>query len=347
MDRPPLRVVICDDSPAYAKALTAYLEHDRAIEVAGAFTRAEDLLAQLARADCDLVIMDLEMPGMGGLRAIEQIMRERPMPILVLSAFAERGSERAAEALAAGALEAAAKSSLRLFEPDDVWAVALRSRIKRLATVRVRRVAPSRPGAGVSLRSPALDRPARVVAIGASTGGPPALISVLADLPADYRIPVLVVQHIATGFIEGLVRWLGSRLALPVGFATEHTPARPGIWFAPDDAHLGLDRSMRFCLDATTRRGAHRPSVDMLFDSVAGAVGRGAVGVVLTGMGRDGAEGVESIRAAGGLVIAQDEQTSAVFGMPRAAIECGADLVLALGDVGPAIGSLRAGSVVS
>jgi two-component system chemotaxis response regulator CheB len=185
-----------------------------------------------------------------------------------------------------------------------------------------------------------------VVGIGASTGGPPALTSVLAHLPADFPLPVLVVQHIAPGFSEGLVHWLDRRVALPVRFATARAVARPGIWFAPDDAHMCVDPSMRFSIDGTTRRGAHRPSLDMLFDSLAVAAGEGAVGVVLTGMGRDGAEGVEAIRAAGGLVIAQDEETSAVFGMPRAAIDSGADLVLPLDGVGPALRALRAARAV-
>ncbi|MDQ6751363.1 MAG: CheB methylesterase domain-containing protein, partial [Actinomycetota bacterium] len=190
-------------------------------------------------------------------------------------------------------------------------------------------------------------RIARAVGIGASTGGPPALTTVLGALPADFPLPVLVVQHIAAGFSDALVHWLDRRLALPVGFATPDGLARPGVWFAPDDAHLRLDSSMRFVIDRETKRGAHRPSVDELLESLAASAGERAVGVVLTGMGRDGADGVEAIREAGGLVIAQDEETSAVFGMPRAAIESGADLVLPLDDVGPALRALRSAEMVS
>lgn len=299
------------------------------------------MLPELAGIDPDLVTMDLEMPGMGGASAIEQIMRDRPVPILVLSAHAGKGSDRAAEALAAGALEAMGKSNLRLLEPSDLWATAQRSRIKRLASVRLKaRKRGDGAGAATPRRAPT-ERFARAVGIGASTGGPPALMRVLDALPADYPLPILVVQHIAAGFSEALVHWLDRCLALPVRFAAPEGVAGPGVWFAPDDAHLRLDPSMRFVIDAETSRGAHRPSVDVLLESLAPAAGAGAVGVVLTGMGRDGAEGVRAIRAAGGLVIAQDAESSAVFGMPRAAVEAGADLVLALDEVGPALGALR------
>jgi two-component system chemotaxis response regulator CheB len=332
------RILICEDSKVYAKALERFLQHDSALEVAGVYETGEELIDHLEALDPDLITMDLEMPGMGGVRAIERIMEERPLPILVISAHAGKGSERAAEALAAGALEALSKTTLRLDNADDVWATALRSRIKRLASVRLKRrrtdgPAPTRPPPRREL-----ERPFRVVGIGASTGGPPALIEVLRDLPADYPLPVLVVQHIAPGFGGGLVRWLEQHVPPPVRIAAEGERARPGIWFAPDDRHLTMDASMRFSLQAEGE-GSLRPSVDVLFKSLAKAAGGEAAGVVLTGMGHDGGAGVEAMRAAGGLVIAQDEATSAVFGMPRVAVEAGADLVMPVGEVG---GALRA-----
>jgi two-component system chemotaxis response regulator CheB len=339
--RSTFRIVVCDDSPSYGTALGEFLEHDPAIEVVRVFRTAEDMLSALPGLDPDLITMDLEMPGMGGTTAIEQIMRERPVPILVLSAHAGRDSESAAAALAAGALEAIGKSSLRLLEPDDLWATALRSRIKRLASVQLK--ARSRNGR-VGHPAPPWSGPprlARAIGIGASTGGPPALTGVLGALPADFAVPVLVVQHIASGFSAALVQWLNRRLALPVRFAEPDAPAGPGIWFAPDDAHLLVDASMRFVIDRETIHGAHRPSVDLLLESLAASAGQRAVCVVLTGMGRDGAEGVEAIRRSGGLAIAQDEESSAVFGMPRAAIESGADVILPLAEVGPALGALR------
>jgi two-component system chemotaxis response regulator CheB len=336
---PSVRILVCDADPAFATELRAYLEHDPAIRVEAPVAGVESLRARIEDCDPDLVIVDLALPNGAVPGAIEQIMRERPLPILVLDAAC--GSERAAEALAAGALEVATKSSLRLSEPGDLWATALRSRIKRLATVRVRRTLPAPAAAAAPPPPTAVDRVARAIGIGASTGGPPALASLLAELPADFAIPILVVQHIAPGFTDGLVSWLDDRVALPVRVATRGATARPGIWFAPDDAHLGIDPALRFTLDATTRHGAHRPSVDMLFLSLARAAGGGAVGLVLTGMGRDGADGVAQIRADGGLVIAQDEASSAVFGMPRAAIAAGADVVLPLAAIGAALRALR------
>jgi two-component system chemotaxis response regulator CheB len=340
--RATFRIVICDDSPTYCAALAGFLEHDPALGVEATFGTAEEMLRALPGIDPDLITLDLEMPGIGGIRAIERIMRDRPVPILVLSAHAGKGSERAAEALAAGALEATAKSSLRLSEPNDVWATALRSRIKRLASLQLKR--PTRGGrvAPPPARTSPLGRPAQVVGIGASTGGPPALTRVLSRLPADFPLPVLVVQHIASGFSAGLVSLLDRNVALPVGFAAAGTEVRPGIWFPPDDAHLRLGPAMRFSIDRETKRGAHRPSLDVLLESIAAGAGDGAIGVVLTGMGRDGAAGVAAITAAGGLTIAQDEESSAVFGMPRAAIDSGADLILPLDDVAPALCRLRA-----
>jgi two-component system chemotaxis response regulator CheB len=336
-----VRVVLCGESPAYAEALVAYLEHDPALRVVGTLATPAELLAALERLDPDLIIVDLELPAQGALMAIEGVMRRRAAPILVLDAETPQSAPRVAAALAAGALEVAAKASLSLGTPADLWATAVRSRIKRLATVRVNGTAAGRGDEGPRAGGGGPERPARVIAIGASTGGPPALIRVLAALPGGFPTPILVVQHIAPSFTEGLVDWLDSRVALPVRFAAAGAVAGRGIWVAPDDAHLTLDPGLRFTLDATTRRGLHRPSVDMLFDSVAAAVGNAAVGVVLTGMGRDGAEGVAAIRAAGGFVIAQDEASCAVFGMPRAAIESGADLVLALDDIGPALRAMH------
>jgi two-component system, chemotaxis family, protein-glutamate methylesterase/glutaminase len=290
--------------------------------------------------------MDLELPGISGRETIETIMRERPVPILVVSAHAGKQSQRTAEALAAGALEAVHKDSVRVGEPGDVWATALRSRIKRLGSLQLkrrarndRRLRPPPPP------QPELERPARAIAIGASTGGPPALLQVLKDVPADFPTPIMVVQHIAVGFGEGLVDWLDRNVPAPVRLADEGDEAGPGIWFGPDDAHLVVESSMTFSLDRETKCGAHMPAVDMLFKSIGAAAGDESIGVVLTGMGADGADGVEAIREAGGLVIAQDESSSAVYGMPRAARDAGADLVLPLDEIAHALNALKQAGV--
>jgi two-component system chemotaxis response regulator CheB len=324
--------------------LASFLRHGGDLQVVGTCVSAEELLESVPRLGPDLVILDLELPGMSGQQAIEEIMSSpRPLPILVLSSHAERGSEEAAAALAAGALEALPKSLVRLDDPVGPAAIALRHRIRRLARARVgrepRRAGPARVQRGSKVAS--------VVAICTSTGGPSALETILTELPADFAVPVLVVQHMAEGFIAGLVRWIGPRVPLPVGIAADGMELARGVWFAPDDAHLVLQPSLRLALDREWRAGAHRPSADVLLTSVAAAAGPGAVGVVLTGMGRDGGKGVAAVCRAGGCVIAQDEDTSVVFGMPRTAIEQGAKVVLPLSQIAGALRQLRVAEAVS
>jgi len=341
---------VCDDSRVFSTALQKYLEYDPAIKVTATFPDADRLLAAVETLDIDLITMDLEMPGLDPVKAIPQILAQRPVPIVLLSAHAVKESERAAAAMGAGALDAIAKSRLALTEPDTVWAAALRSRFKRLGSVRLKRPADTAPARRARPARPGFPRRAGIIGIGTSTGGPQALATLLAVLPQRFPIPVLVVQHIAPGFIEPMTKWIDARTAVPVGLAHDGQAVGPGIWFAPDDRHLTVDRSMRVALrsGATPARAGepavgavHRPSVDVLFSSLADAAGAEVVAVVLTGMGRDGAEGVRAVRSAGGFVVAQDQQSSVVFGMPKAASEAGANAVLSLEEIGSALGSLR------
>jgi two-component system chemotaxis response regulator CheB len=325
------RVLVCDESEAYARALAEFLTVGGELEVVGVCASGEEAIGALDRLAPDLVTVDLDLPGMGGVRAIEEIMRTQPVPIVVVSSAAGHGSELAAKALAAGAIEALPKAVVKLDEPEGPAAVALRRRLRRLA-----RGGPAERSNGRPRRARPRSR-RTVVGICASAGGPRALEIVLAGLPADFPLPVLVVQHISAGFVEGLADWLDGVTALPVGIARDGERAGPGVWFPPDDTHLVLDPSMRFVLDPDRDVGPHRPSADVLLESMASAAGAGAVGVMLTGMGQDGARGVAAICRAGGLVIAQDEATSALFGMPRAAAEAGAELVLPLPRIAEAL----------
>lgn len=322
------RVLICEDSRTYALGLSRLLERDREIDVVGVCETAEQAIARLPTLKPDLVTMDLELPGMSGADAIEQIMSVLPVPILVLSGHVERRSQTALYALAAGALDALPKADLDLGDPDGAAAQVLRQRVKVLSNVTVIR----HPRARLSQRkAPASwSRSASVIGICASTGGPQALASVLADIPATFPIPILVVQHMSAGFIDGFAHWLDTEVPLRVQLAAPGARPTPGVWVAPEGAHLILSKRGRIALDQTTVTGLHRPSGDVLLTSLALAAGPDAVAVVLTGMGRDGAEGLSDVRRAGGLTIAQDEATSAVFGMPRAAAECGSELVLPL-----------------
>jgi two-component system, chemotaxis family, protein-glutamate methylesterase/glutaminase len=320
---PMTRILICEDSPTYAQGLARFLEHEDGIEVVGICATGEETLQSMSRLAPDLVTMDLELPGIGGLRTIERMMQQHPVPIVVLSAYAGRRSENASASLAAGALEVIDKAHVRLDEAGDPPAVALRHRFRRLGRIPVRaEVREARPTRHVEPRL----GPVAAIGICTSIGGPRALQTILADLPESFPLPVLVVQHMSIGFTEGLVEWLDQLVPLPVALACPGTTG-PGVWVAPDDAHLILEPSMRLSLDRESVNGPHRPSGDLLLSSMARVLGPRALGVVLTGMGRDGAKGVAAIIDAGGSVIAQDEATSVVFGMPRAAIEAGAEQV--------------------
>lgn len=325
------RILVCDDSHSYALALKLFLEHDRDMRVVGVCATAEETIAAMTRLRPDLVTMDLELPGADGLEAVERIADSHGVPVVVLSAHVSRGSERAAAALGAGALDAYPKHEISLSQPLSARAIAFRRRLKRLALARARSRRPAVTRSGETAHPGG--RRTAVVAICASTGGPPALASLLAALPAGFRLPILVVQHMADGFLDGLIGWLGTRAALPVRPARDGVPLESGVWFAPEHAHLVVDERRRTVFDAESIAGYHRPAADVLFTSMAAAVGAGAVSVVLTGMGSDGADGTAAVRAAGGLTIAQDRETSAIFGMPRAAAEQGAELILPLPEI--------------
>ena len=275
----------------------------------------------------DVITMDLNMPVMSGLEAIKAIASTRPLPILVVSQMIEsRDSELAFEALRSGAVDIMGKPSgnrqTGFLEIKD----ELISRVKAVSRIRpihIFRRTPPNPPKPRQTRRLALKQ--GVVVIGASTGGPPALATILKGLPQDFAVPIAIVQHIAPGFIMGLRQWLNRESLLPAKLATNGEPLRAGIvYLAPDNHHLEIGTEKQILLgDGPPIRG-HRPSVNWLMESAAHVYGRDAIGVLLTGMGSDGAKGLKKIREAGGKTIVQDETTSLVFGMPREAILLGA-----------------------
>jgi two-component system chemotaxis response regulator CheB len=334
-----VRVLVCEDSRVYAVALRRMLEYDGDIEVLAVCGTAEKALAVLPRLQPDLVTMDVELPGMSGLEAVGEIMGSRPVPILVLSTYADFGNDKAAAALAGGALDAIAKDALDLDDPAGTAGAVFRERVKMLSRARVIRHPRARLAAVTNATGAA--RRASAIGVCASTGGPEMLMFLLTALPADYPVPLLIVQHMAAGFTEGLVRWLDSAVAMTVGVAADGMRAGPGAWIAPHGAHLTLTASGHLVLDRRTAAGPHCPSGDRLLHSIAEAAGRNGVAVVLSGMGTDGAEGAAAVHRAGGLAIAQDEKSSAVFGMPRAAIDLGVDAVLPPGEIASQLRRLR------
>jgi two-component system chemotaxis response regulator CheB len=318
--RAPVRAVLVEDASAQRSQLTAALQEQGGIAVVGCVSTAADAVAMVARERPDVVVLDLHLADGGSQRAIEQIMAHAPTPILVLSArIRDRRSPSAVEALVAGALEALPRPPH--WTPE--LGAELRRMVGQISKVHVIRhprggriVDTGRKTAGRSVQQP-------VVAVAASTGGPSALAAILAGL-AGLDAPVLVVQHLHPDFIAGLVEWMSRVSALPVETAVHGQLARPGrVYFAPGEQHLRYASNGRLEL-ATSPVTTHRPSADELFQSVAENAGPAAIGVLLTGMGDDGARGLLAIHQHGGQTLAQDEASSPVFGMPKAAARMGA-----------------------
>jgi len=345
----PVRVAICEDSYAYGRGLRRLLEADGTIEVVGVATSANELLERLPHWRADLVTMDIELPGtLGGEEAIARIVAERPLPIVVLSAHAGTAS-RVTQALAAGALEAFSKATLRL--DDAVAGAAFRARIVALARSEHGAAGPAPPPApaasdpagatGSAAPSPGPARLPRPTVIGlvASAGGPRALATVLAPLPATFPIPILLVQHMSPGFTAGLATWLDDTVAIPVALAVAGAPLPPGVHVAPEDRHLLVAPDGRLTLATEPAHTRHRPSADALLASLARVAGPRALAIVLTGMGRDGAVGVRAVRAAGGRALAESRESAAVWGMPAAALAEGAT-PLTLEELGRALAEL-------
>ncbi len=319
------RVLIVDDSLVATEMLRQILASDPGIEVVGVATNGTDAVAAVTELRPDLVTMDIHMPGMDGLEATEQIMAYTPTPILVVSSSVySEGMGRAFDALTLGALDVIKKPEPRDWADLERIARDIISRVKILANVRV--VTHIRGRRPKPAAAPSDDAPVRrsMVAVASSTGGPSALLDVLGRLPKDLPVPVVVAQHIAEGFVPGLVSWLDSGCAVRCVMATDGDVPEPGcVYLAPTGANTVFDgRALRIV--AAKAGQLYVPNADALFESLAANVRAGAVGVVLTGMGADGASGLARIKAAGGATIAQDEASCTVFGMPKVAIEMGA-----------------------
>ncbi|MDZ4251822.1 MAG: chemotaxis-specific protein-glutamate methyltransferase CheB [Sulfuritalea sp.] len=339
-----IRVLLVDDSPLALHILQRLLARSADIQVAGTAANGREALALLPALNPDVICTDLHMPVMDGLAFTREVMNKYPRPILVMSISVEPGSSNVFRLLEAGAVDFYPKPLAILEADQEKLARELASKIRVLAGVHVFRRAGAAPRAAqlpakLSLRPRA---PVRMVAIGASTGGPQALREILSHLPVSFPVPVVCVQHIGEGFLAEMVAWLGEVSPLPVRVAAQGEVPQAGVvYFAPGDAHLELDNGGRFDLTATPPCDGHRPSVTVTLRAVAQRFGAGAVGVLLTGMGRDGAEGMAEIAAAGGITIAQDKASSVVYGMPREAVALGAaQQVLPLQQIGPALVTL-------
>jgi two-component system chemotaxis response regulator CheB len=339
-----IKVVIADDSMVAREMIASILSSDAEIEVIGQAKDGAEAVEMVGRLRPDLVTMDVHMPNMDGLKATEKIMAFTPTPILVVSSsvYAE-GMGRAFDALNMGALEVIKKPEPREWAELDKIGRDIIRKVKILSNVRVITHIKGRREHRINL--PEEHRQARggrsLLAIGSSTGGPTALLAVLGRLPEDFPVPIVIAQHIADGFIPGLVSWLDAGCKIKVVAAQDKQRYEPGIaYFAPTGQNMSVEGSTLRFRDHLPGQ-LYVPSADTLFDSVASSHGGNAVGVILTGMGADGATGLKRMREQGAATIAQDEESCTVFGMPKAAIDLGAvDQVLPVNDIAAAVEAL-------
>jgi len=348
-------VLVVDDSAFMRKLVTELIEGSEEFRVLGTARHGLDALLKVQTLQPDIVTLDIEMPELDGLGALERIMREFPRPVVMLTAASGAGDEMALRALERGAVEFVRKPSgpisLDLVTIRDELLSALRAAAQvNLAGVHGSALASSHEAASTH----ATGVPARfVIVIAASTGGPRALAELVPALPAQLDASVLIVQHMPPGFTKTLAERLDSLSALRVREAAQGESIEPGhVYIAPGGKHMRVQRAGRarvIVLDDSPPVWGVRPSADPLFRSVAESAGASAIGVVLTGMGRDGAAGLRAIRDAGGSGIAQDRQSSIIFGMPQAAaLAGGATMVLPLATIAPTLATMvRAGSDVT
>lgn len=335
---PKIRVLVVDDAVVFRRLVAEDLSADPGIEVVGTAANGKIALAKLNQLNPDLVILDIEMPEMDGLTALREIRKTHPkLPVVMFSALTERGASATLDALALGATDYFAKPAAGGMEASqqiirDELIPEIKALCRKAGNGAVSIPTPSAASAAVVPRSTAVE----VVAIGTSTGGPNALAEIVAGLPADLPVPVVIVQHMPPMFTRLLAERLCAQSKLTVEEGQPGGALRPGhVWLAPGDFHMTVDRDgtvVRIRLQQGPPENSCRPAADVLFRSVAQVFGPNSLAVVLTGMGQDGLRGCEAIRAAGGQVIAQDESTSVVWGMPGFVARAGlADRVLPLG----------------
>jgi two-component system, chemotaxis family, protein-glutamate methylesterase/glutaminase len=342
---PPLRVLVVEDSATVRNHIRMVLDADPGLTVVGEAPDGERAIERCLELRPDVISMDMMMPELSGLAATEYLMAHCPTPILIVSSSIDRGELfHTYDALAAGAVDVLEKPD-RDTDPIE-WSQRLVTTLKRVARIRVI-THPRARLAGHVVPPPhplgALSTNPEVVAIGASTGGPGAIVEVLRGLPASFELPVLLVLHIGAPFATAFVEWLdgqSDRRVVEAADGMRVVTLAGSVAMAPPEWHLAV-RDGRLSLSDAPERHSCRPSIDVLFESVAQGYGARAVGCLLTGMGRDGAAGLRLMRDSGGITIAQDEATSVVYGMPREAARLGAvEHVLPIGAIGPALASL-------
>jgi two-component system chemotaxis response regulator CheB len=334
-----IRVLIVEDSAVIRQFLEHVIAQDPRLEIAGAVETAEEALLILDRVAPDVVSMDIRLPGMNGFEATQRIMQERPTPVVVVSASVEKADlDITMNALRAGALTVLEKPRGVTSGEYAALAERLCTQLAIMSQVKVVRRRPDSPAVVRPHRAAGRGAGFRVLGIASSTGGPGALVQLLAGLGADFPLPILIVQHIAGSFLEGFAAWLESVCPFPVEVVKDCSlMTKAKIYLAAPDRHLRAENGF-VRVDCGPPVCAQRPSGNVLFESMAAAYGCQALGVVLTGMGDDGAEGLLRVRQNGGHTIAEDESTAVVYGMPAEAVRLKAALEsLPLQAIGPRI----------
>ena len=336
----PIRVLLVEDSPVTLVILRRILNSSPHIEVVGEARTGLEALELIPNIQPDVICTDLHMPQMDGLELTSEVMTLYPLPILVISAWVqEEDSPHVFQLLEAGALDIFPKPTIGLTTEDKLLNQELINKIQILSGVKVfkkkRKFLSQEKSLETFSSKPYVKT--KIVVIGASTGGPQAINELFAQLPSNFPVPVICVQHICLGFLEGFIDWLSTSCRLPIQIAQLGDIPKPGtIYFPSEQRHLELDDQGRFIYSNLPPLDGHRPSVTVTFKSVAKFYGSATMGILLSGMGRDGAEGMQCIAEAGGLTIAQDEATSVIFGMPKEAIDLGAaKLVLPIHAIAP------------
>jgi two-component system chemotaxis response regulator CheB len=350
---PKIRVLVVDDAVVFRRLIADELSKDPALEVAGTAANGKIALAKMEQVSPNLVLLDVEMPEMDGLETLKALRKQYPrLPVIMFSALTERGARATLDALALGATDYFTKP-VSANGPDASLAVIREELIPRIkglcahiqATVNAEpsiRIAPAETPRFQPRPPRPCARPIEILAIGASTGGPNALAEVFAHFPADFPVPIVIVQHMPPMFTRLLAERLTAEHCVPVTEATSGAALQAGhALIAPGNFHMITVREglkVRTLLHQDPPENSCRPAVDVLFRSVASSFGAGTLAVVLTGMGQDGLRGAETIREAGGQILAQDESSSVVWGMPGAVARAGlADRVLPLSLVGSEI----------
>ncbi len=350
-----IHVVVVDDSAFMRKAISTMLEKDPDIKVVGTGRDGEEGLDLVRRLNPDVVTLDIEMPRMDGLTALRHIMMEMPRPVLMVSSLTVEGAEATLKAMELGAVDfipkQLSKVSLDIVKIED----DLRAKVKLIAKRKVRAPSPARSltvqAAALARQTAGERRPVQkacgpqlhdVVAIGVSTGGPPAVQKVLARLPKDFPAGIVIAQHMPAAFTGPFAKRLDGVCAITVKEAEHGERLVPGVaYVSPGGRHLRIEQKVsRIDLSVTDepKEALYKPSANVMIESVAHGVGRRGLGVILTGMGSDGMEGVRALKAKGGRALAQSDATCVVYGMPKAVVDAGlADEVVDIDDMGEAI----------